>query len=405
MPILAEADTGSPVAGTDSAVAAFRPTVEIVMDGSMRAESRPVVGQETTSSKLSAAMARREPAAAAADPSPAPVVDASPDGSPPEPDEVQPDPPPTDDPLPEQPTDADKPADKPPHPTPAPAPEIAAELEQVKAELALMRGRSNHADRSAQAEERQRYLDDPVAAVQSYIGRLFGREPTDKLVEDEARHLQSELTYRAIGADTLPDDRKWQRHQEHTGRLERLKQIAPNTSPADEHAARTVAFVSSALKGKEDAFPHLALAAELGVDFGSKALALWLAEVKAGRLRSDVPDAEGATEALRLANDFYQARARHYDKPPPADTAPIPAPAPAQASREAVAPGAPNPQPSRAPAKTGSAPPTTISAKQAAAAPRVRVEPAQDDGRIVIDPSDRESEHARRIAIALRHRK
>lgn len=409
MPIISEASEGGDIHGTDAALPNGRPAVEIIMDGSMRRESNPVVGSEPTSTRLSAAMARRAPAPKVEAPvveaqpveTQTPVVaDASADGSVPTPEEV------AAAAVAAQPVEEVKPEAAKDAAVPVVAPaDASGELVAARQEAAVLRAQLQGRDTSSLAEERAAYMADPLAAIRVYQARLFGLALDDKRLDGERDHLQSELTYAGIGVDTLPDDRKWQRHQEHEGRVKRLQQLAPNTSPGTDAAAQALASVATELKAAEKDYPYLAYAAELdGIDPAQAALELWSAEYRAGRTKATT-DAEARLEALRLTNQHYRTRAERLHKLRPADTAPTPAPVPAQASTQAVVPGAQRQQSSTAPVTTGSASPTTLSAKQAAAAPASSVEPDSSNGPIVINPFDRETEMDRRRAIARRHRR
>lgn len=404
MPILAESEPSGPVTGTDSAVRLDRPTVEVIFDGSMRRESLEVADRDPSSRGLGAAMNARRAAAAGNTPppvAPPPAAEEAPaDAPPPDASETPPDAPPADG---EAPAADSPPADAPPEEKPPEPPQTAAELEQARQEAALLRGRLHGREATSLAEERAAYIRDPVSWYRNTVARVLGIDPSDKRLDDEENHLQSELTFKAIGADTLPDDRKWQRHQEHQGREKRLQQIAPDTSAGTNVAAQALASVSSAFQAAEKEHPFLAYAAHLGdFDPAQAALDLWSEAYRTGRTKATT-DAEAVREALRLANDHYQTRAQRLDMLRPAATAPSSTPAPAQASAQVAAPGAPKQNTPTTPAKAGSASSTALSARQAAAAPRARAE-KPDDGRIVIDPSNLDAERARRLAIVQKRR-
>lgn len=401
MPIIAESDPSGPVTGTDSAVRVDRPPVEVIFDGSLRRESAEVPGRESSSSSLGAAIRARQ-AAAPPEAEFAPVVEEQPapdgDATPGADAEGTAAAAAKDAPAAEAKPEPEKPAEKPPEP------QGAVELDVARQEAAVLRSRLQARDTSAIATERAAYLANPVKAIREYQARLFGVRPDDKALDEEQSHLQSELTYAAIGADTLPDDRKWQRHQEHEGRVKRLQQLAPPDTSGNEQTAQVVAFVSSQIKGTEAEFPFLGLAADLdGIDPAQAALEIWTAEVRAGRTKPGANDTESAREALRLANVHYQTRADRLKRYGSPTTAPPSTSAPAQASAQVAAPGAPQQQKPTTPAKAGSASSTALSAKQAATAPRVKAE-KPDDGRIVIDPSDKDAERQRRIDIVRRRR-
>lgn len=284
---------------------------------------------------------------------------------------------------------------------------VRAELETSNAELAHARAQlEQHQLGAVSEDERTAYIDRPVDGIRGLVARLLGVAPDSKEVAEELAHLQRELTIEAIGLDSLPDDRKHQRTSERFERAERLKPLArtasSKTAEASQKRQATVSQVASAIEATSEEFPHLATAAAVN---GSKvvadaALAFWVQEVKAGRIKVEEDDAKNMRSALELTNRFYSTK---LAKRQATNTAPPPATAPAQASTKEAATGAPAPTKSTAPAKTGSATPKTLSAKQAAAAPVARAAPEpKKDGPLTIDPHDREARNRRRLEIGQR---
>lgn len=408
-------DSNSATVGTSDAPPVLgRPAVEVIFDAATRRDIAPDP-PPTTAARMVAAMTKRAPAPIATPPTAEAVakVETAP---------VAADAPPKGDATPDtdavdagQPTDAgaaaEKPAEEPAVKSdvaPATVPDDVA-LHRDRAALLETRVRElEHGHATTRHADRDAYIADPATAFRSWVAGVLGVKADDKIVDEEATHLQKELLLSAIGADTVPDAERWQRHQEHQGREKRLKQHAQDTSRETDGTERAIfdrnaAYVSSVHKAAEKDYPFLALASELGQRPERVALALWLQAVQDGRAKPGADDAESAKEALRLGNEFFKGRAQHFAKLG-ADTAPTPANAPAQASAKAVDPGAPTQQASTAPPKGGSASPTTLSAKQAAAAPRARVEPTRTSTTIVIDPRDKDAEIERRRRIVTRPR-
>lgn len=402
MSLIFETEQSNPTAAEQSRP--DRPVVEVIMDGSLRRESIAVPGRDPSSRGMGEALARRAaPAPAAALEAPAEAVaDVEPVGEPEsvEDGSAEPSAEPDADAEPAETPDLEaKPADPPPI---SPVPSV--ELEAARQEAHLLRARQSGVTHEREQSEREEYIANPSAAIRKWAARMAGVDPNAKDLDKEIDFLQRELTFALIGEQTLPDDQKWKRHEEHQGRAERLKQQAPTTT-SEAQAAHGTAVVSSVLKGIETEFPFLALATELdGVDPARAALEIWTEAVRAGRIVPSATDTESAREALRLANVHYQTRAERIFKFRPTATAPTSTPAPAQASAHVAAPGAPKQQPSTAPVKAGSAPPTTLSAKQAAAAPRAKAEPQDRNAALVIDPSDKDAERDRRLAIVRKRR-
>jgi hypothetical protein len=418
--LIAEGD-GTTLVGTDAALPHAKPVVEVVLDGVKSQESKPLVTGERQSLRLATAMERRgvtvaKPAAATAPAAAAPptgdadgtaaevVLDGEPagddDGEAAAADGDQPD-------GEETTADGQPPPDAEAKPDPVELATLKAERDQTAAELALARARMAQLEGAVASEDEQRaYIDDPVSSLRGDIARRLGVKPDHKEVDRELAYLQRELTIAQLGDESLPDDRKSQRTSERWERSERLKQTvrtaSQETTQQRAQHEQVVGFVASTYEAAKAEFPHLALAAELGRNPAEDALVLWTAAVKAGRTqpRGDVEDVK---EALRLTNDFYKAKASRLSRHL---TAPAPATAPEKASTQEAAPGAPKQTTSTAPAKAGSAPPKTLSAKQAAAAPAAKGAPApQPNQPVVVDPRDRDAHRARVRAIAERHLK
>lgn len=402
--------TSEPIDTQSSPHAAeVRPIVEVVLDPGAKVNAEPAT-RGASAAAMVAAMARTGKLDAAPF-----AVEAAPE-APEEAAET-----PTDETAEtpaEAPHDGEKPADaphaealKPDEPkVDAVAAAVAnAELEAARHEAALLRSQLASRHEGPTADDRSAWVRDPIESLRAQTARMLGVPVDHKDVDEELAFLQRELTYRAIGADTLDQDRKHQRSQEHTDRRWRFDQHAQAASrEADKQQAlesEVLSSVSSAIQAAAKDFPYLSLAPELdGVDPARATVALWNEAVFSGRATAGKGFAESLQGALRLANDFYKTRHERLLKFGRTDTAPVPAPAPAQASAPAAAPEAFKTASTPAPAKTGSASPGTLTAKQAAAAPSVKATvPAQ--GPIVIDPSDRDGQRARIAAIAAKHRR
>lgn len=385
------------IVGTDAAVASSfsAPIVEVVMGSDAEARTAATAPRIATGDRLASILARgKEGDAKPAEPKP--------DESPP--DEAVPEDPPADgEAKPDAPPE-DRPADE-AKPDPAAAAVHAAELEAARAEAVLLR-RQLEATGTVTDDDRLGYVDKPLDAVRGFIAARLGVKPDAKEVADELDFLRQELLIDAIGADTLADDRKLQRSQEHTDRRWRLGQqlqaASKETQRATEQRTAAVRLVSSVIDATKADHPYLQLATAFGEDPAQVALDLWVSEVQAGRIKPTGDDAATAREALRLANQFYQHRADRIAKIRPVDTSQAPATTPTKASAPAGQPGQLKQTPSKAPAKAASAPPPTLSARQAAAPPSAKA-PSDGSPRVIVDPHD-PANRAARIAAAIAKR-
>ena len=385
------------IVGTDAAVASSfsAPIVEVVMGSDAEARTAATAPRIATGDRLASILARgKEGDAKPAEPKPdeSPPDEAAPE-DPPADGEAKPDAPPED-----KSTDEAK-------PDPAAAAVHAAELEAARAEAVLLR-RQLEATGTVTDDDRLGYVDKPLDAVRGFIAARLGVKPDAKEVADELAFLRQELLIDAIGADTLADDRKLQRSQEHTDRRWRLGQqlqaASKETQRATEQRTAAVRLVSSVIDATKADHPYLQLATAFGEDPAQVALDLWVSEVQAGRIKPTGDDAATAREALRLANQFYQHRADRIAKIRPVDTSQAPATTPTKASAPAGQPGQLKQTPSKAPAKAASAPPPTLSARQAAAPPSAKA-PSDGSPRVIVDPHD-PANRAARIAAAIAKR-
>lgn len=381
------------IVGTDAAVASSfsAPIVEVVMGSDAEARTAATAPRIATGDRLASILARgKEGDAKPAEPKP--------DESPP--DEAAPEDPPADgEAKPDAPPE-DRPADE-AKPDPAAAAVHAAELEAARAEAVLLR-RQLESTGTVTDDDRLGYVDKPLDAVRGFIAARLGVKPDAKEVADELAFLRQELLIDAIGADTLADDRKLQRSQEHTDRRWRLGQqlqaASKETQRATEQRTAAVRLVSSVIDATKADHPYLQLATAFGEDPAQVALDLWVSEVQAGRIKPTGDDAATAREALRLANQFYQHRADRIAKIRPVDTSQAPATTPTKASAPAGQPGQLKQTPSKAPAKAASAPPPTLSARQAAAPPSAKA-PSDGSPRVIVDPHDPANRAARIAAV------
>lgn len=373
------------IVGADSTseAALTGPIVEVVMGGDLApppADAGPRLRSADRMASILAAKAKpAETPPPAAD---APVEDAPPDAEAPPGDATE-----------EAAPDGDKPAEEPPPEVePAKVDPVAdvvaaAELEATRGELAILRQRLGSAGAPSD-DDRVAYVDKPLDALRSFVAQRLGLKPDAKEVADELAFLRQELTTEAIGVDVLGDDRKLQRSQEHTDRRWRLGQqiqaASKETARASEQRTAAVKLVSSVLDAAKADHPHLDYAAAFGEDAAQVALDLWVGEVKAGRIQPTGDDAAIAREALRLADKFYQHRADRIAKIRPVETSHAQATAPTKASASAGQPGQLKQPTSKAPAKPVSTP-STLSARQAAAAPSAKA-PSTAQPRVIVDP-------------------
>lgn len=386
------------IVGTDTAVASSfaAPIVEVVMGSDAEARTAATAPRIATGDRLASILARgKEGDAKPAEPKP----------DEPPPDEAAPEDPPADgEAKPDAPPE-DKPADE-AKPDPAAAAVHAAELEAARAEAVLLR-RQLESTGTVTDDDRIGYVDKPLDAVRGFIAQRLGVKPDAKEVADELAFLRQELLIDAIGADTLADDRKLQRSQEHTDRRWRLGQqlqaASKETQRATEQRTAAVRLVSSVIDATKADHPYLQLATAFGEDPAQVALDLWVSEVQAGRIKPTGDDAATAREALRLANQFYQHRADRIAKIRPVDTSQAPATTPTKASAPAGQPGQLKQTPSKAPAKAASAPPPTLSARQAAAPPSAKA-PSDGSPRVIVDPHDPATRAAKIAAVIARQR-
>lgn len=386
------------IVGTDAAVASSfsAPIVEVVMGSDAEARTAAAAPRIATGDRLSAILARGQGGdakPAETKPTEAPTDEAAPE-EPPADGEAKPDEPPPE----------DKPADE-AKPDPAAAAVHTAELEAARAEAVLLR-RQLEAVGTVTDDDRLGYVDKPLDSIRGFIAQRLGVKQDSKEVADELAFLRQELLIDAIGADTLADDRKLQRSQEHTDRRWRLGQqlqaASKETQRATEQRSAAVRLVSSVIDATKADHPYLQLATAFGEDPAQVALDLWVSEVQAGRIKPTGDDAATAREALRLANQFYQHRADRIAKIRPVDTSQAPATTPTKASAPAGQPGQLKQTPSKAPAKAASAPPPTLSARQAAAPPSAKA-PSDGSPRVIVDPHD-PANRAARIAAAIAKR-
>lgn len=386
------------IVGTDAAVASSfsAPIVEVVMGSDAEARTAAAAPRIATGDRLSAILARgKEGDAKPAEtkPTEAPTDEAAPE-EPPTDGEARPDEPPE-----------DKPADE-AKPDPAAAAVHTAELEAARAEAVLLR-RQLEAVGTVTDDDRLGYVDKPLDSIRGFIAQRLGVKQDSKEVADELAFLRQELLIDAIGADTLADDRKLQRSQEHTDRRWRLGQqlqaASKETQRATEQRSAAVRLVSSVYDAAKADYPYLPIATVDGYDPAQVGLDLWVKAVNDGRIKPTGDDAANAREALRLANQFYQHRADRIDKIRPVDTSQAPATTPTKASAPAGQPGQLKQTPSKAPApKAASAPPPTLSARQAATPPSAKA-PSDGSPRVIVDPHD-PANRAARIAAAIAKR-
>lgn len=393
--------------GTDAALATSlqSPIVEVVMGGDVGGSAPThTVTREAIQSRAAAVIARmsaaKDSAPTGADTpanDPAPAGDQPPgDGSAPPSGVTPSDAPPTDT------TDAPPADDKPPEakPDPVESAAVAAELAQARAEAALLRSQLDRGG-APTSEQRAAYVADPIATIREAIASRLGVAAESKDVDDEIEFLRQELTFSAIGVENLEDARRLQRSQEHTDRRWRLGQKIQAASQETEQktAPRKAALslVSSAIDAAKADYPYLAMAEVDGVNAADVALDLWTAEVRAGRIKPGDTDADDARAALRLANDFFKHRADRIYKIRPVDIPTDTATAPANAAAVAKQPATASQQPSKAPPAKAAVTPTTLSAKQAAAAPAAKPD---DSPRVIVDPHSPESRAARLAAAA-----
>lgn len=387
------------IVGTDAAVASSfsAPIVEVVMGSDAEARTAAAAPRIATGDRLSAILARgKEGDAKPAEskPTEAPTDEAAPE-EPPADGEAKPDEPPPE----------DKPADE-AKPDPAAAAVHTAELEAARAEAVLLR-RQLEAVGTVTDDDRLGYVNKPLDSIRGFIAQRLGVKQDSKEVADELAFLRQELLIDAIGADTLADDRKLQRSQEHTDRRWRLGQqlqaASKETQRATEQRSAAVRLVSSVIDATKADHPYLQMAPAFGEDPAQVALDLWSTALNAGRIKDSGDDAANAREALRLANQFYQHRADRIAKIRPVDTSQAPATTPTKASAPAGQPGQLKQTPSKAPApKAASAPPPTLSARQAAAPPSAKA-PSDGSPRVIVDPHD-PANRAARIAAAIAKR-
>lgn len=386
------------IVGTDAAVASSfsAPIVEVVMGSDAEARTAAAAPRIATGDRLSAILARGQGGdakPAETKPTEAPTDEAAPE-EPPTDGEARPDEPPE-----------DKPADE-AKPDPAAAAVHTAELEAARAEAVLLR-RQLEAVGTVTDDDRLGYVDKPLDSIRGFIAQRLGVKQDSKEVADELAFLRQELLIDAIGADTLADDRKLQRSQEHTDRRWRLGQqlqaASKETQRATEQRSAAVRLVSSVYDAAKADYPYLPIATVDGYDPAQVGLDLWVKAVNDGRIKPTGDDAANAREALRLANQFYQHRADRIDKIRPVDTSQAPATTPTKASAPAGQPGQLKQTPSKAPApKAASAPPPTLSARQAAAPPSAKA-PSDGSPRVIVDPHD-PANRAARIAAAIAKR-
>lgn len=385
------------IVGTDAAVASSfsAPIVEVVMGSDAEARTAATAPRIATGDRLASILARGKEGDA-------------------KPAESKPDEPPPDEAVPEDPpADGEAKPDAPPEdkstdeakPDPAAAAVHAAELEAARAEAVLLR-RQLEATGTVTDDDRLGYVDKPLDAVRGFIAARLGVKPDAKEVADELAFLRQELLIDAIGADTLADDRKLQRSQEHTDRRWRLGQqlqaASKETQRATEQRTAAVRLVSSVIDATKADHPYLTLATVDGLDPAAVALDLWVTARREGRVKDLDDDAANAREALRLANSYFKHRADRIAKIRPVDTSQAPATTPTKASAPAGQPGQLKQTPSKAPAKAASAPPPTLSARQAAAPPSAKA-PSDGSPRVIVDPHD-PANRAARIAAAIAKR-
>lgn len=392
------------IVGTDTAVASSfaAPIVEVVMGSDAESRTAATAPRIATGDRLAAIIARGKEGDAK--PVEAKAVETPSDPPPDPPDEGAPDEPPADgEAKPDDPPEA-KPDEA--KPDPAAAAVHVAELEAARAEAALLR-RQLEAAGTVTDDDRLGYVDKPLESIRGFIAQRLGVKQDSKEVADELAFLRQELLIDAIGADTLADDRKLQRSQEHTDRRWRLGQqlqaASKETQRATEQRSAAVRLVSSVIDATKADHPYLQLATAFGEDPAQVALDLWVSEVQAGRIKPTGDDAATAREALRLANQFYQHRADRITKIRPVDTSQAPATTPTKASAPAGQPGQLKQTLSKAPApKAASAPPPTLSARQAAAPPSAK---APSDGpRVIVDPHDPATRAAKIADVIARQR-
>ncbi len=389
------------IVGTDTAVASSfaAPIVEVVMGSDAEARTAATAPRIATGDRLAAIIARGKEGDAK--PVEAKTVE-TPADPPAAPDEAAPDEPPADGEA----KPDDPPEDKPDEakPDPAAAAVHVAELEAARAEAALLR-RQLESTGTVTDDDRLGYVDKPLESIRGFIAQRLGVKQDSKEVAEELAFLRQELLIDAIGADTLADDRKLQRSQEHTDRRWRLGQqlqaASKETQRATEQRSAAVRLVSSVIDATKADYPYLQLATVFGDDPAQVALDLWTSKVQAENIKPTGDDAAIAREALRLANQFYQHRADRIAKIRPVDTSQAPATTPTKASAPAGQPGQLKQTPSKAPApKAASAPPPTLSARQAAAPPSAK---APSDGpRVIVDPHDPATRAAKIAAVIAR---
>lgn len=425
--------TNEVIQGTDGALPSLsKPEIEVTFATTRPSNGMPMDPDSGRANRIAAGIRKlRESGSTAGKVPPAPLqVEKAEPGRPPEkptdppkPAETKAPEPKSDEPAPDPvaetpaPEKTDPPAEpaKPPEepkPDPVAQASLKADLDAAHAELALTRERLSRAG-GVSEDDRRTYITKPLDWLRGQIAKVMGIKPEDSNTASELAYLQRELTYDAIGADTLPDERKQQRVTDRFDRSERLTELGRAASEAAEQAAsnrtRLVGGVASVLGAEavKSEFPDLAYAPDLfnGVPAAELVLDYWAYAVQTGRAKATGDDTKDVREALRLTNDLIKQRLGKLQRPQPQITAPAPAtPAP---TPPGAAPGTAAAPESPAPGKKpGSAPPKTLPPSSTAApVARYASDPEKPKGPIVVDPHDRDARKNRILEIARRNRK
>lgn len=411
MPDMIAEPTGAVLNGTDAASPAGKPATEVMLD-SRGGETPQRIQKSTERESPMVRVLARLRASEAADGQEAPAEDAE---------EAQPE---TAEEPPAEPDAAETVEDGESGPTTeaepdpeeklaevaADAPDVVAlraEAESAKAEAAALRQLMQQAGgQRVDEDDRRGYIADPLAHVRQHIGRLLGVAADHKLVDEELGAIQRELTYAAVGDSKIDNDLAAQRAREQSDRRWRIDQQAQaaDRELALQRAQRDsgVKFVESLYEADKAKYVDATIGAKkVGRTPADVAFDLLPVFVQRGLLKVDgLTDAQIAQEALRLTNLSFK---RDADEFRALLTAPAQTSAPAKASATGSKPGAPKPDQSKAPAKPGTAPPRTLSAKQAAAAPIAKAAGQGPKKTIVeIDPNDSDARYARAREIAER---
>lgn len=292
---------------------------------------------------------------------------------------------------------------------PEPDASVEYQVEQVRAELADLEERYEEAVSGRRTEDFALFEERPAQAARQWIASMLGVDVDSDLVRDEAIHLLQELTWDVVDDQDLPEDKKAQLDAERLRRNYRLlqhrRQADKTRDATTQTRQRALEFARQMYAGVKQKFPALALVDIDGKSPEKVIVDTMIRAARAGKIPKDADDVAAFTEAIRLADSYYQKRAKTISARLNAHLTPKPSPAAPGGNAKPSAAKKPAPSPTAATEKSPTKPSTLPAAK--AAAPPSRPGPesststeANLEKKVVVNIENYDPEERRRKVLA-----